>query len=85
MVDHFGVLVERSVQSCSEVFDDVDVGELYGSNVFWDCFDEVASLVAYEDPVYGYVFDADEVARLDSDGIQAQLASLDIRIFLQRD
>ncbi len=26
MVDHFGVLVERSVQPCSEIFDNVDVG-----------------------------------------------------------
>jgi hypothetical protein len=81
MVDHFGVLVEPSVQSRSEIFDNVDVGELYGSPVSWDYFDEEASHVAYDDPVYGYAFDADEVARLDSDGIQAQLASLNIRIF----
>jgi hypothetical protein len=59
----------------------VDVGELYGSPVSWDCFDEVASHVAYDDPVYGYAFDADEVAWIDLDGIQAQLALLDISIF----
>jgi hypothetical protein len=81
LVDHFGVLVERSVQPRSEIFDNVDVGELYGSPVSWDCFDEVISHVAYDNPVYGYAFDAGEVARFDSDGIQAQLALLDIRIF----
>ncbi len=81
MVDHFDVLVKRSMQPRSEIFDYVDVGELYGSPVSWDCFDEVASHVAYNDPVCGYAFDADEVARLDLDGIQAQLAMLDIRIF----
>jgi hypothetical protein len=56
------------VRSHSENFDNVDVGELYGSPVSWDCFDEVVSHVAYEDPVYGYAFDADEVAWLDLDG-----------------
>ncbi len=81
MVDHFDVVVERSVQPHSEIFDNVDVGELCGSPVSWDCFDEVVSNVAYDNPVYGYVFDADEVAWLDLDGIQAQLALLDIRIF----
>jgi hypothetical protein len=81
MVDHFGVLVECSVQSRSEIFDNMDVGELYCSPVSWDCFDEVVSHVAYDDPVYGYAFDADEVARLDLDRIQAQLALLSIRIF----
>ena len=37
--------------------------------------------VAYDDPVYGYAFDADEFSRLDSDGIRVQLASLDVGIF----
>ncbi len=59
----------------------MDVGELYGSPVSWDCFDEVVSHVAYDDPVYGYAFDADEVARLDLDGIRAQLVLVDIKIF----
>jgi hypothetical protein len=77
MVDHFGVLVECSMRPRSEIFDNLDAGELYGSPVSWDHFDEVAS----DDPVYGYAFDADEVAQLDSDGIRAQLASLDIKIF----
>jgi hypothetical protein len=81
MVDHFGVLVECSVIPRSQIFDNVDVGELYGSPVSWGCFDEVVSHVANEDPVYVYAFDADEVAWLDLDGIQAQLASLDIRMF----
>ena len=81
MVDHYGVLVECSMQPRSEILDNMDVGEVYGSPVSWDCFDEVVFHFPYEDPVYGYAFDAGEVARFDSDGIQAQLALLDIRIF----
>jgi hypothetical protein len=81
MVDHFDVLVERSVRPRSQIFDNVDVGELYGSPVSWDCFDEVVSYVAYDDPVYGYALDADEVVWLDLDGIRALLALSDIKIF----
>jgi hypothetical protein len=81
MVDHYGVLVECSMQPRSEILDNMDVGEVYGSPVSWDCFDEVVFHFPYEDPVYGYAFDADKVAWLDLDGIQAQLALLDIRIF----
>ena len=69
MVDHFGVLVECSMQPCSEIFDNVDVGELYGSPVSWDCFDEAVSHVAYDNLVYGYAFGAYEVSWLDLDGI----------------
>ncbi len=80
MIDHFGVLVERSVWPRSTIFDDVDVSELYSSPIGWDCFDEVVSHVAFDNPVYGFAFDADEISRLDLDGIQAQLALLHVGI-----
>jgi hypothetical protein len=81
MVDHFGVLVERSVWPRTMIFEDVDVSELNASPISWDCFDKEDSHVAFDNPVYGYAFDADKISRLDSDGIQAQLALLDVRIF----
>jgi hypothetical protein len=81
MVDHFGILVERLVQPRPTILDDVDISELYASPISWDCFDEVVSHVPFEDPVYGNAFDADKILRLDSDGIQAQLALLDVKIF----
>ncbi len=45
---------------------------------------QLRSNIQYDNSVYGYVFDGDEVARLDSDGIQALLALLDIRIFCNK-
>jgi hypothetical protein len=81
MVDHYGVLVERLPKPRSMIFDDANVGELYASPITWDRFDDVVSHVAYDDPVYGYVFDADEFSRLDLDGIQVQLAALDVGMF----
>jgi hypothetical protein len=81
MVDHFGVLVECSVRPHSTIFDNVDVSQLYDSPISWDCFDKVVSHVAFDNPVYGYAFDADKILRLDSDRIQAQLTLLDVGIF----
>jgi hypothetical protein len=81
MVDHFSILVECLIQPHPMVFNDVDVSELYASPISWDYFDEVISHVPFEDPVYGNAFDADKILRLDLDGIQAQLALLDVKIF----
>jgi hypothetical protein len=81
MIDHFGILVERLVRSHSMIFDDVDVSELYAYPISWDCFDEVVSHVTFDDPVYGYAFDADKILRLDLNGIKAQLALLGVWIF----
>jgi hypothetical protein len=81
MVDHYSVLVERTARPNSLIFGCANVGAADASPMTWDCFDEVISHVAYDDPVYGYAFDRDELSRLASDGIQLQLASLDAGIF----
>jgi hypothetical protein len=47
----------------------------------WNRFDEMASHIALNDPVYGYTFDDDKLSRLASDSIRLQLASLDVGIF----
>ncbi len=69
MVEHFGILVEHSVWPHSTIFDNVDVSDIYASPISWDCFDKVVSHVAFDNPVYGYAFDADKILRLDLDGI----------------
>ena len=81
MVDHYGVLVERTSNKDSLIFGSADVSAADVSPMTWDRFDEMASHVALDDPVYGYAFDGDELSRLASDGIRLQLASLDVGIF----
>ena len=80
-IDHYGILVVQTARPSSLMFEHVDVGKLDASPMTWDRFDEVVSHVAYDDPVYGYTFDADEFTRLNLDGIRVQLASLDVGIF----
>ena len=81
MVNHYGVLVERTSREDSMIFGSADVSATDVSTMTWDRFDEMASYVALDDPVYGYAFDKDELSRLASDGIRLQLASLDVGIF----
>jgi hypothetical protein len=81
MVDHYGILVKQTARPSSLMFEQADVGKLDASPMTWDHFDEVVSHVAYDDPVYGYTFDADEFTRLNLDGIRVQLALLDVGIF----
>ncbi len=80
MVDHYRVLVDHTPRKHTSLFDCVDVSQLYDQETSWDKFDEIVSHLAYDDPGYRYG-DEDDVARLDSDGIQVQLALLDFRIF----
>ncbi len=81
MVDHYGVLVERTARPDSLIFGSADVGTADASPMTWDRFDDMASHVALDDPVYGSAFDDDELSRLASDGIRLQLALLGVGIF----
>ncbi len=81
MVDHYGVLIDHTPCKHTALFDCVDVSQLYAQETSWDKFEEIVSHLAYDDPGCGYGFDEDDLARLDLDGIQVQLALLDFRSF----